>query len=86
MKMILKPTVVALFLGLAMPAAADDDFLPEAEEALQRMLSLLEVIVGSIPQYELPEVLENGDIIIRRVQPEPGEDPEEATEDESKEI
>ncbi len=86
MKTILKPTVVALFLVLAMPAAADDDFLPEAEEALQRLLSLLEVITGSIPQYELPQVLENGDIIIRRVQPEPGDDPDEAPEDEGKEI
>ena len=86
MKMILKPMVVALSLVLAMPAAAGEDLLPEAEEALQRLLSLLDVITGSIPQYELPEVLGNGDIIIRRVQPEPGEDPDEAPEDEGKEI
>ena len=86
MTTILKPMVAALFLVLATPAAADEDLLPEAEEALQRLLSLLEVIVGSIPQYELPEVLDNGDIIIRRVQPESGDDPVDAPEDEGKEI
>ena len=86
MKTILKTMVVALSLVLATPAAADEDLLPEAEKTLQRLLSLLEVIVGSIPQYELPEVLENGDVIIRRVQPEPGEDADEAPEDEAKEI
>ena len=86
MKTILKPMVVALSLVLATPAAAGEDLLPEAEKALQRLLSLLEVIVDSIPQYELPEVLENGDVIIRRVQPEPGEDPDETPEDEGKEI
>lgn len=37
-----------------------------AREGLERMMRALRLLVESIPQYELPEVLENGDIIIRR--------------------
>ncbi|MDE0417537.1 MAG: hypothetical protein OXI95_11455 [bacterium] len=62
---------------LATPVAADDDLLPDASEALQGLLMLLEGIIESVPQYELPEVLENGDIIIRRIPAEPEEIPEE---------
>lgn len=51
--------------------------LEEGEEALKETLSsllgVLESVVSAIPQYEAPEVLDNGDIIIRRKQPE--EDP-----------
>ena len=62
---------------LATPVAADDDLVPEASEALRSLLTLLEGIMESVPQYELPEVLDNGDIIIRRVPEEPEEAPEE---------
>lgn len=72
---------VAVAWCLATPAAADDDLVPDAAEALQGLLTLLEGIIDSVPQYELPEVLENGDIIIRRVPAEPDEPPgEEETE------
>lgn len=37
-----------------------------ARESLESMLRALRLLVESIPQYELPELLENGDIIIRR--------------------
>ena len=74
---------VAVAWCLATPAAADDDFVPEASEALRSLLSLLEGIIESVPQYELPEVLENGDIIIRRVPVEPEEPPEKAEEEEA---
>jgi hypothetical protein len=37
-----------------------------AREGLEQMLRALRLLVESIPQYELPEVLDNGDIIIRR--------------------
>jgi hypothetical protein len=48
-----------------------------AREGLEQMMQALRLLVESIPQYELPEVLENGDIIIRRKRPEPeSEDPE----------
>ncbi len=59
------------------PAAADDGLVPEASEALKGLLLILEGIINSVPQYELPEVLENGDIIIRRVPDEPEETPGE---------
>jgi len=48
-----------------------------AREGLQQMMRALRLLVESIPQYELPEVLENGDIIIRRKRGDgPHEDPE----------
>ena len=37
-----------------------------AREGLEQMMRALRLLVESIPQYELPEVLDNGDIIIRR--------------------
>ena len=37
-----------------------------AKEAIQQLLRALELMIESIPQYELPEVNEDGDIIIRR--------------------
>jgi hypothetical protein len=41
------------------------------------MMHALRLLVENIPQYELPEVLENGDIIIRRKRGDkPHEDPE----------
>lgn len=42
-----------------------------AREGLEQMMQALRLLVESIPQYELPEVLENGDIIIRRKNPKP---------------
>ena len=48
-----------------------------AREGLERMMHALRLLVENIPQYELPEVLENGDIIIRRKRGDkPHEDPE----------
>lgn len=37
-----------------------------AMEAANKILSALNLMIGAIPMYEAPEVLENGDIIIRR--------------------
>ena len=39
------------------------------EDGLRMILSAIELILQSIPEYRAPEILENGDIIIRRVQP-----------------
>jgi hypothetical protein len=49
-----------------------------AREGLEQMMRALRLLVESIPQYELPELLDNGDIIIRRKRDgmSPGEDPE----------
>tara|TARA_Y100000294_G_scaffold1651_1_gene2003 strand:+ start:260 stop:553 length:294 start_codon:yes stop_codon:yes gene_type:complete len=40
------------------------------EGATEMMLRAFELILRSIPQYAPPEILENGDIIIRRIRPE----------------
>lgn len=57
------------------PAAQAQPSREEAEQAIkqgvQRILRALEALMHSIPQYGPPEVLDNGDIIIRRKHPEP---------------
>ena len=75
----------AFGLGLAMPAQAEpmpvqgrqpptleeqaDEAARAMRDALARAMRLLEGVVDTIPQYELPEILPNGDIIIRRIPP-----------------
>ena len=52
------------------PRAAQRDDSVKAEdmarEAIEQLLRALELMIQSIPQYEMPEIEENGDIIIRR--------------------
>lgn len=65
--------------ALFSPALAQDAdeqkklFDPEKmlKEATRELLRTLELFLGAIPQYAPPEILENGDIIIRRIQPKP---------------
>ena len=38
---------------------------------MERMLRAIELMIEMVPQYEMPEVNENGDIIIRRKNPPP---------------
>ncbi len=62
---------LALAAGAPGPALADppsDRARAEemAREAIEQLLRALELMIESIPQYELPEVNEDGDIIIRR--------------------
>jgi len=64
-------------MALAPPAYADsgNKTPPESpsemiSEATRTILKAFEIMMRSIPQYEVPEVLENGDIIIRRKHPE----------------
>ncbi len=71
----LKRCLLASALALPLmttPALADqqDDALAQAEQAMRNLMLALDLIIASIPQYEMPEVMENGDIIIRRVQPQ----------------
>ena len=81
---------VASTLALsAAPALADDDqdkadeqkAMELAEEAAQKLVLALELMIQAIPQYAMPEVLDNGDIIIRRIYPEDKVD--EGSEDDS---
>ncbi|MEQ8227861.1 MAG: hypothetical protein RIA64_07230 [Rhodospirillales bacterium] len=39
------------------------------EEGTKKILRAFELFIMTIPQYEMPEVLPNGDIIIRRKNP-----------------
>ncbi len=62
---------LSLTAGAPAPALADASSDREraeemAKEAIQQLLRALELMIESIPQYELPEVNEDGDIIIRR--------------------
>ena len=58
------------------PAAPPPDQarpVPEVmEDAGRRLFKMLELLIKAIPQYEMPEILANGDIVIRR-KPRPPE-------------
>ena len=45
------------------------------EESMRTVMMALQLFMKSIPQYEAPEILENGDILIRRKhsEDEPGD-------------
>lgn len=80
MKISTKAALLALVLAIAVPAAeirpayADKDRSAEelARLGLEQMLKAFEQLLGSIPLYAMPQILENGDIIIRRVRPHGG--------------
>jgi len=69
--------LTTLALGLSPASAAEDAPLSEqsekAEKAIRegadKIFKALEMLIQSIPQYEPPKVLDNGDIIIRRRNP-----------------
>jgi len=77
-----RATAAALALMLtAVPMAAQAQSKPAdpemlLEEGTKKILRAFELFIMTIPQYEMPEVLPNGDIIIRRKNP-PGEDRKE---------
>lgn len=72
--------IVAMLAAPIGAARADSlqDNTTEAErlagEALTKIMRALNLLVDSVPQYAAPEVLPNGDIIIRRLKPENSED------------
>ena len=85
----MKSWLAAIGLGLTLalsppnanPASAQESEPSEdpgslALDGIARMMEALEALVDSIPQYEMPEINEHGDIIIRRkrdADPEPGD-------------
>lgn len=62
---------VCTALAASPAAASDQDGSPEdlAREGIGKIVSALEMLLMTIPTYEAPEILPNGDIIIRRVDP-----------------
>lgn len=59
----------------AVRAAETDNHRQEAEQLLEdatrKVMHAFKQMLMAIPQYAAPEVLENGDIIIRRIHPKP---------------
>jgi hypothetical protein len=62
-----------LLLGSSVASAQDapspDSPKDLAIEGLRNLIQALDLFVKSVPQYSAPEVLPNGDIIIRRIRP-----------------
>ena len=62
---------LAVLLASLPPALAaedsDDETMSElAREGVATLMRALEALIDEIPQYELPEINQDGDIIIRR--------------------
>jgi hypothetical protein len=58
--------------ALAQDAApTPEDAQKLAVEGLNKLLDALDLFVKSVPQYSTPEVMPNGDIILRRIHPTP---------------
>lgn len=81
MRYVFLTALTVLLLASAAPSRAEPrdpsqsgKLRGEAEEALregtQKIMRALELIIQSVPQYDLPKVNEYGDIIIRRRNPE----------------
>lgn len=53
------------------PPAPDTPAAPGelAREGLAKLLQALDKLIESVPQYQMPEINENGDIILRRKRP-----------------
>ena len=69
MRRILFGTTMAIFLSAATVSAvtAEEKGVDElAVEGLGKLMDALSLFVDAIPLYSAPEILENGDIIIRR--------------------
>lgn len=62
---------VVLAQDSAPPPATPDSAREMAVEGISKILQALDLFVKSVPQYAPPEVLENGDIILRRIHPMP---------------
>lgn len=68
-------TLAAFLAGATTQAVAQEEKTPDqlALEAFEKLKMAFELFLGSIPMYGTPEMLPNGDIIIRRIDPGEGE-------------
>ncbi|MCC3306475.1 hypothetical protein [Sneathiella sp. HT1-7] len=76
MKRVILASAFTVFITFAPPALADekkDDPENLALQGITKLMDALGAFIGSIPQYEAPEMNENGDIIIRRKNPDKDE-------------
>lgn len=75
-RLLVIPLVAAAFAVAGATSRADDaDPGTLAIEAVQKLLLALRLVIDDIPRYEMPEMLPNGDIIIRRKRTEPDAPP-----------
>ena len=63
-----------LFLAISLVFALSTSSVGYADEVMieegaKMIFEALDLVLKAIPQYEAPEILENGDIIIRRKNP-----------------
>ena len=70
MKKLILLGFVALMLTGPTPSYAQSNQPPDQlmEKGVQMILDAMKIFIQNLPQYEAPEVLDNGDIIIRRKQ------------------
>ena len=70
----------ALFVAAPTQAIAQDvgDAEEVAREGVERLMRALNLLMGSIPQFEAPEINEDGDIVVRRKRPSEDGAPDEA--------
>ena len=84
----LGPAVTGLAEDEPKPPAGQKDPLADTEEAivkaLTRTMEILSRTFDRVLIYELPELLPNGDIIIRRKRPPPPKEPPPSDSDEDK--
>ena len=67
--MLLAPAISADLSKEQTPPAQNDSPQRLIEDGMKIILGTIRLMLQSLPQYKAPEVLDNGDIIIRRVQP-----------------
>jgi hypothetical protein len=67
--MVSTPVIAADLYKVQTPPAQQKYPEDIIEDGLKMILNALQLLLKSLPQYKVPEVLENGDIIIRRIQP-----------------
>ena len=62
---------LAFTFSISSVSFADEKKSPEVmiEEGAKMIFEALDLVLKVIPQYEAPEILENGDILIRRKNP-----------------
>ena len=70
--------LIALPLAILMtasPALAEEDTPGDlAVEGINRLMQALELFIDAVPLYGAPEILENGDILIPRLNPDQEEE------------
>jgi hypothetical protein len=67
--MVSTPVIAADLYKVQTPPSQQNNPEDMIEDGLKMILNALQLLLISLPQYKVPEVLENGDIIIRRIQP-----------------